>query len=349
MPNWIGDLVMATPLISDVKKLYPQALLTVLVKRDLADLLNHHPDIDHVITFEKRHKLSSLLQTRKVVKHLKNKEYDLAILTTNSFSSAFWFWSSGIKNIIGYVGKNRSWLLSHKIPHLKNPSDAIHMVDKYKHLLSSLQQEPSQTVPKLFLKEDEKTGLKLFFQKENIPLENGYICINPGAAYGSAKCWPKERFNFLTQKLITETDKEILYIGPSSFQNLIHDICLDLPTKRLHNLAGKTDIRLMMTIIQESSLLITNDSGPLHVADALEVPTVAIFGSTNDLATGPYQKKGICLNKRVFCSPCYKRTCPLDFRCMLEISVDEVYAAVHKTLGSYGNQDDKTLITLLKT
>ena len=155
------------------------------------------------------------------------------------------------------------------------------------------------------------------------------IGINPGAAYGSAKCWLPERFRELTEKLLQNPNTRILYFGDKAGASLVNEICADLPD-RVINLAAQTTIRELMAYIQACHLFLTNDSGPMHMASALGTPLVALFGSTSDRYTGPY-RGGKVIHKHVPCSPCYRRTCPIDFRCMTQIGVDEVY----QTLQAY--------------
>jgi heptosyltransferase-2 len=113
-------------------------------------------------------------------------------------------------------------------------------------------------------------------------------------------------------------------LGDRNGAPLVNDICSGFP-ERVINLAGKTNLRELMALIQSCSIILTNDSGPMHIAAAFDIPLLALFGSTNDTTTGPYGKHAKVIHKHVECSPCYKRVCPIDFRCMKRIEVDEVY------------------------
>jgi len=157
------------------------------------------------------------------------------------------------------------------------------------------------------------------------------IGINPCAAYGSAKCWLPERFSELARKLI-ESDARIkvLFFGSGDSVPLVNEICCDLLPGAV-NLAGVTSLKELVSITSLCQLFITNDSGPMHIADALHVPLVAIFGSTDPIATGPYNT-GEVLQKKVECAPCFKRTCPIDFRCMKKITVDDVFNEARRKL-----------------
>jgi heptosyltransferase-2 len=127
----------------------------------------------------------------------------------------------------------------------------------------------------------------------------------------------------LAERLLRNGDNYVVFFGDSSNSGLVKEICQGL-SERAINLAGATTLRELMCLIQECDLLVTNDSGPMHIGAAFGVPLVALFGSTDDRATGPYGQSDSVIHKRVICSPCFKRECPIDFRCMKGISVDEV-------------------------
>jgi heptosyltransferase-2 len=149
------------------------------------------------------------------------------------------------------------------------------------------------------------------------------IGVNPGAAYGAAKCWPPERFRSLALQFLQDPDQFVLFFGDTQTASLVKDICAGLPG-RVINLAGTTNLRELTCLIQRCDVLVTNDSGPMHIGVAMGTPIVALFGSTDEIATGPWGQKGAIINKYQSCSPCFKRTCPGDFRCMNRIEVDEV-------------------------
>jgi heptosyltransferase-2 len=157
------------------------------------------------------------------------------------------------------------------------------------------------------------------------------IGINPGAAYGSAKCWPLENFRALALKLIEPEDTFVVFFGDASTSSLVKQIRHGLP-ERIINLCGITNLRKLACLIKDCDVLVTNDSGPMHIGAAFEVPLVALFGSTDDALTGPYGQREAVINKRVSCAPCFKRVCPIDFRCMTRIAVEEVVAAVRVQL-----------------
>jgi len=149
------------------------------------------------------------------------------------------------------------------------------------------------------------------------------IGINPGAAYGTAKCWLPDRFIEITKKILELPHTYVIYFGDAAASPLIKTLAEPF-SERVINMAAKTSLRELMALIHCCSAFLTNDSGPMHIAAALKTPLLALFGSTSEIKTGPYLK-GRVIHKNVECSPCYKRVCPIDFRCMKRIEVSEVY------------------------
>lgn len=332
MPNWIGDLVMATPLIEDLKNKYPQAKLTVMCKTPLGQMLEKDPHVDEIFQFKKPRSVIRRDQKRNIIEKLSVGKYDLGILTTNSFSSAWWFWQGCVKERIGFKANLRSLFLSCGIDFPKNKQNQ-HLVKTYKKLLQPCGIEESQTPPRLYLSEQEIEKAYEILAKYGISKTHTIIGINPGAAFGSAKCWIPERFSEVTKKLIeSDSNIRVVFFGDESTFQLVKSICLDLPKEAI-NLAGLTSLRELMALIKVCQIFLTNDSGPMHIADAFDVPVVALFGSTNEVATGPY-KQGFVIHKHVECSPCYKRVCPIDLRCMKQIKSQEVYEKVLQILQS---------------
>ncbi|MBS3902764.1 MAG: lipopolysaccharide heptosyltransferase II [Anaplasmataceae bacterium] len=326
MPNWIGDLVMATPVLAALKKAYPEAKLTAMVRNPLGDLLTNDPYIDELFCFDKPRGFARRDAQRDIVGKIAQGKYDLGVLLTNSFSSAWWFWQGKITRRLGYSTQWRSLLLTDR-PALPKKIFAQHLVQTYQQLLFPLGIRSQGLFPKLYLREQEVVEARKLLKDfgVNSP-ETPLIGINPGAAYGSAKCWLPERFREVAVRLLKETKAMILFFGDRSGVPLVKEICRDLPG-RVINLAGITSLRELMALVDLCDVLLTNDSGPMHIADALNTEVVAIFGSTDPKVTGPY-RKGVVINKQVQCSPCFKRTCPIDFRCMKEITTNEVVNAL---------------------
>lgn len=328
MPNWIGDMVMATPILTDVRKAFPESHITAMCRGPIGDLLREDHDIDELFCFSKVSSFGRRSEQRDIIEKLRRGKYDLGILLTHSFSSAWLFWQGRVMRRLGYKGNGRGFLLTDKMRLPKNV-DVQHLVETYKMLLSPLGIPLSETKPRLFLTEKEIEDAKTLLQQLGISPQHQLVGINPGAAYGSAKCWLPDRFRKVTEKLLKNEDVRIIYFGDQASMPLVKEICQGLPS--VINLAGLTSLRELAALISLCTVLLTNDSGPMHIAAAVGTPLVALFGSTNEIVTGPY-KTGKIIHKHVECSPCYRRVCPIDFKCMKQIETDEVYSEITQIL-----------------
>ncbi len=329
MPNWIGDLVMATPVLTDVRRRFPHAEITVMCASHLAPILEHDPDIDELFSFTRPSAWEKKDELRSIVDKLQAGSYDLGILLTNSLSSAWWFWRGKVKGRLGYRKDGRRPLLSRALPFPKEV-EKQHLVTTYKMLLAPLGIRVSKTGPRLHILPEEFEEVEEILRRHGVPEKRTLIGINPGAAYGSAKCWPPERFRELTERLLKDPNAYIVYFGDATGAPLVKQICSGLPD-RVINLAGGTTLRQLVALISLCDVFLTNDSGPMHIAAAMDTPLVALFGSTSDIKTGPYGS-GTVIHKHVDCSPCYLRECPIDFRCMKRITPDEVYQELMRLL-----------------
>jgi heptosyltransferase-2 len=329
LPNWVGDVVMATPILTDLRKAFPKAHITVLCRSSLAELFKHDSRIDQLIPFSKLSLLYRDPAQKALLKTLQMGSYDTGILLTTSFSSAWNFYRAGVKRRIGYRKEGRSALLSDPLSFALDVK-ITHLVTTYKKLLSPLGIPVSNTKPHLSLSKEEREQAALKLKRKGILAGQKVVGINPGAAFGSAKCWLPERFRELIMRLIQDPQISVVIFGDQSMVSLADSICYNLPS-RVINLTGSTTLRELCSLIQCCDVLLTNDSGPMHIAAALNIPLVALFGSTSAIATGPYMS-GEVIHKHVACSPCFLRTCPIDFKCMTSIEVDEVFHLLKKPL-----------------
>ena len=197
-----------------------------------------------------------------------------------------------------------------------------HLVKTYRQLLEPLNIAQESRAPKLYITDEEQDQAREFLTRFDVKPDMQLIGMNPGAAYGEAKCWLPERFTEVAKHLLEDERCAVLFFGDAGSKELINGICKNLPERAI-NLAGLTSLRQLMALISLMKVFITNDSGPMHMAAALDRPVVALFGSTDHIVTGPFET-GHVINKNVDCSPCFKRSCPIDFRCMKRISTDEV-------------------------
>lgn len=269
------------------------------------------------------------MKKKNIQEKLRAERYDVGIILPNSFSSALWFWQGKVERRIGFDYAGRKSLLTCSIPYPKDVKE-YHLISTYKKLLEPLGVPMSDTMPKLYLHPGEIEQTKVLLSQHGVRSHHKIIGINPGAAYGSAKCWLPERFREVTTKLLEDKNVIVMYFGDLSTADLVKEICQGL-SPRVINMAGLTSLRELACLISLCHVLLTNDSGPMHIAGAFSVPVIALFGSTSAVTTGPWNNS-VVIQKPVGCSPCYKRVCPIDFRCMKQIEVDEVVQTIWNVL-----------------
>lgn len=339
--NWIGDAIITIPAVMSIRRAFPDAHISLLVKPWVSEIFKESPDIDEIILYDDSFKWFT--GKLKLAKKLRGKTFDKAILLQNAFDAALITWLSGIPERIGYKRDGRGLLLTKAVPVEKDILQQ-HQVYYYLNLLKSAGIEPSETQPYLYLTDDERQSarnlLSSCFTADKGPL----IGINPGATFGSAKRWPPERFAELIIKVINELNGRVIIFGSPSEIEIADEIITEINRlkirlkieqigSRILVMAGKTDLRGLAALISECDVLVTNDSGPMHMASALLVPIVAIFGSTDKTATGPYGEGHKVITKNLPCAPCMKRECPEGhLNCMTAVTADEVFDAVREIL-----------------
>lgn len=327
MPNWIGNLVMATPVLEDLRTTFPNAEITAMCLSHIAPLLEHDSTIDKLFHFSKSKKFFRRIDERNIVEKLKKGQYDVGILLTNSFSSAWRFWRGDVHNKIGFKTQCRSMFLDKPLPLPKNRARQ-HLVVTYKTLLTPLGIPISSIAPHLSVLKEEIQDAWKFVKRFGVTTKNKIIGISPGADYGPAKCYLPERFREVAQRLIKAHPAcVILFFGKISQKDLIGKICTNLPY-RVINLAGQTNLRELMALIKICSVVLTNDSGPMHIADSLKTPLLALFGPTDPVISSPYRQNRSIIQKEIVCAPCFQRECPTDSSCMTQITVEEVVDAL---------------------
>ena len=334
--NWIGDAVMTFPAISAVKKIFPNSIVDVLARDWVLDIYRCHPDISRVIALKKIKSVKDLPYLFKCALKLREGRYDLAILFPNSFESALFFKISGIAKVYGYSRDFRRFLLNSPVTVPKEKSKK-HEVFYYLNLVHELFPDGhalGKTTPKIDFRIDKSSIKKArrLLEDFGAKTDDLFIGLNPGAAYGPAKCWPKERFLELSRKILKEFPSSRIVVFGTKSESETGKTIKKIDTKRVIDLCGKTTLMEAISIISMLRIMITNDSGLMHVGAACGIPLVAIFGSTNPVTTGPWSEKAKIVRKELDCSPCLKRTCPRDFECMKMITVEDVFKEVKNLL-----------------
>jgi heptosyltransferase II len=328
--NWVGDTVLSYPTVQQLKTLFPKSHLAVLIPSYLVDLWKTFPYVDEIIPFQKKGGIGSLWEDLNLGQSLKERNFDLAVILPRSFRSALHIYLARIPIRIGYRDEGRSLFLTHGIRRTKEML-RVHRVYYYQKLLEPLGKIEDPPSPQIFLREEDRKWADQVLKDLEIPEGKPLIGMNPGATYGLAKCWYPDRFGEVGKRLSEKWETRVLLFGKEEERPIVHEILKHMGTKGI-DLTGKTGLLQLAALMERCTLLVTNDTGTMHVATAVGTPVVAIFGSTPPLTTGPWGDRHVVVKRDVSCSPCWKRICPTDHRCMELITVDEIEEVVDKQL-----------------
>jgi len=324
MANWIGDAVMNIGLLAALRDTFPQAHIVAVARRGPAIVLEHQPHLDEVHVLDDR----SHAGRRAFQQWLAREKFDASFIIPNSWRAALPFWRAGIPVRVGTTRNLRSVLFTHPIPFL--PEDLHqHEVLTTRLLISPWRDPESLPRPVLTLgiTAEERAWADEYVTR--IAGDGPLACLNPGAAFGGAKRWPPERYAAVGEAILNDIGMSVFVQAGPGEEDMAREVCnaTDAP---LHNASGELTLRHLMAVLERCSMLVTNDSGPMHIAAALGTPTVAIFGSTDPVNTAPWASRAIVVQHRVPCSPCHLRNCPIDHRCMTGVSVEDVLAKVRE-------------------
>lgn len=322
--NWLGDAVMTVPAMGAVRKAFPHSEIVVVGNPAVAELFTEHPCCDRIIIWDKKNESRGLTGLLRFSRDLRKEGFDLAILFQNAIEAAIMAWLARIRNRMGYCTDGRGLLLTHGVP-VSRRERRLHHVDYYLHMLNraGISSDPGQL--SLYCTKEE-----IMWAREKLA-DRTWVAVNAGAAYGPAKRWYPERFAATADKIHQEFKTHLLLLGGSGDIAVGSQISTTMQAPHL-NLIGKTSIRQLMALLSQCRLLLTNDSGPMHIAAALGIPIVALFGPTDHTTTSPVSNCCQIVRHEMDCAPCLKRHCPTDHRCMSAISVEEVMEAVRGLL-----------------
>ena len=333
-PNWVGDIVMATPVYECLRQNFPNAKITACIRPYARGILEDSPWFDHIVSIHDK-KLSGKNRVRKELCRLRP---DAGILLTNTTHSWLTFKLAGVGQIYGYRRNLRKYFLTGgpEPPVDGNNIRPVPMQDYYLEICRFLELElPSNPKPALYLSgqlQEKGNGL---LKRYGITEQDTVVGLNPGASFGSSKCWPPEYFARLAEMLQEKYDcKLLLLVGPGE-----HDIAAKIVAESqatiVNTAPDRVDLALLKPLIKRCDLLITNDTGPRHYAVAFDVPAVVVMGPTNPVYTASNLEKTRVLQKDLPCVPCHKKICPLGHHnCMREILPDSVMGAASSALGA---------------
>ena len=348
--NWLGDAIMTTPALMRLCEARPGSHITLLTPVKLAELWQHYPPIDEVIAIERSDTLIC------VAKRIRRGRFDTAVLFPNSPRSALEVFLARVPERFGIARPWRTWTLTKVLPgpterkaetlttrrsaaevqrlirdDPTKPRDSFptsaHQVHDYLRIVGMLGGNTTPLAPAIHVTEAEVSAIRTRF---GAAAGKTLLGLNPGAEYGPAKRWPEERFVEAARRLTAQTDCHWWIFGGPGDVPVAERIAVAIGQGRAQTLAGKTSLRELCAAMKACSVVLTNDTGPMHVAAAVGTPVVVPFGSTSPELTGPGWPAGHgheLIYGQAPCAPCFRRTCPIDFRCMMSVDVDQAVNA----------------------
>jgi heptosyltransferase-2 len=332
--NWVGDAVMTVPALRRLRQMLPTAQIT-LATRSFAQAIFADADfVDQVISVDG----NLLTQVREWKRH----RFDLAVLLQNAFAPALISWLAGVPIRVGYATQGRRWLLTNplKLPSWRHEQ---HESFYYLNVVAAIGEmgdgfadrsspvlalQPEFTLAVADERKAEAAALLSAMGLTTKPL----VALCPGSINSRAKRWPAERYALLADRLIEEAGAAVILIGSAEELEIADDVRARMRREPIM-LIGKTDLARAVAVLSLVDLLVTNDTGPAHIASALNRPTLVIFGPTNPLTTRPWSQKAEIIREPPDCAPCMLRDCPIDHRCMTAISPDHVFERAVALLG----------------
>ena len=331
--NWVGDSVMTVPALRALRRLLPDARITLAVRPSAKGIFSEVDFVDDVLVYDRRNAFSVVSQVRE----WRRRKFDLAVLFQNAFEAALIPFLAGVPLRLGYATESRQAMLTHPLP-LPDWRSSKHEVFYYLYLITALEQMLSGTSTvceadpdiSLGISEARKAEAGELLQSYGVNEEKSVVALCPGSINSRAKRWPAERFAALADRLMDQ-QRQVVIIGSRDEIDVTNEV-----TGRMQHrpvvLTGKTSLDQITAVLGLVDLMVTNDTGPAHIAAALGCPTIVIFGPTNPLTTRPFSFKAEVLRQPPDCAPCMLRDCPIDHRCMTAITVDEVFEHAHALL-----------------
>lgn len=334
-PNWIGDVVMATPAIRSLREHFPAHRLIAVMKPYVAGVLEGSPWIDEVLLHDPRGPSSRRM--RAVAAALRRHRPELAVLFPNTFRSALTAFLGGCRRRVGYVRYGRGWLLTDRLyARLDSSGRRVPspVIDDYSALAEVVGCPPGSRRMELFATESDQRAASEVWETAGFDPARPVVCLNPGAAFGAAKHWPPGYFVELARQLVDTQGCSVLVLCGPKERQLADYIAATADRPGVCSL-GRFPLSVGLTkgCIRRCDLLITTDSGPRHFATAFDRPTLTLFGPTHIGWTETYHDRAVHLQRAVPCGPCQRRICPLGHhRCMNELTPAQVLVAALRLL-----------------
>jgi len=315
--NWLGDAILTTPAFKALKDKFPGSYLGVLAVERVKAVFDNNPYIDEVIVFDEKNK--SFTDKLEFARQLKTKRFDTVFLIHRSFTRAFICWLAGIKQRVGYTRFKNFFVLTRKIKPLRQP---IHRQDYYLYLFEKCDIPIPERLPQFFIPQSARTKVREYLK--TLTATSSYVIgMNPSANW-DLKRWPKDCFAQLADRLIEELNCAVVFVGAAKNAAYVESVIEKMRNKPI-NMCAKTNLKELGALIEQTDLFISNDSGPAHLAAALKVPLLVLFGPTSPQQTSPCGQTVTIIKEDIDCqTPCYKLDCE-DNICMKKIKVEDVF------------------------
>jgi len=330
-PNWVGDNIFTLPAVRELRRRYPRAHLAVMTRLSIAPLWNLIGEVDEVIPFDFGEGWRGWRAKRDLVRTLRKKRFDLAVVFPRSFASAWLVFRARIPRRWGYRADLRSLLLTRR-PACPDGYRRIHRADYYYRLLKGVSASASAPPVRIEITPRLRERALSIVRGEDAGIDEGRLVgFHPWASYGPAKCWPADRFASLGKMLVEKMKMRVMIFGGPSDRGPADRLARAIGAGVI-NLAGKSELDELGGLISLCRGFVANDSGPLHLAAAIGIPVIGLFGSSNPAATAPRGENVRTIFKNIPCSPCLKAVCPSDFQCMISITPEDVYSQLEQMM-----------------
>lgn len=333
--NWVGDAVMTVPALKELRRLLPGAHITLATRPWAKELFAEADFLDDLLIYDRRGPWSAIKQTAE----WRRGTFDLAVLFPNAFEAALIPALARVPLRIGYATDGRSSLLTNPLP-VPEWRSSRHEIFYYLNIVGELERAlggPEQLADltpdaSLHISEPRQCEAKDLLRAHGVREGRSLVALCPGSINSRAKRWPAERYAALGDSMIVELDVELLLIGSPEELDVSQEVSRRMLNKPIM-LTGKTSLAQVAAVLSLVDLLITNDTGPAHIASGLGRPTLVVFGPTNPLTTRPFSPVAEIVRQPPDCAPCMLRDCPIDHRCMTAISPQEVFERARLLLG----------------
>jgi heptosyltransferase II len=324
--NWVGDAILALPALRAVRNKFPEAHIGIVARPYVADIYRDQAICDELIPYDPKGEHRGWKGRERLAEELRARKIDVALLLQNAFDAAWLAWRAGVPQRIGYARDGRSFLLTKAIPLPKAGEIPAHEKFYYLELLrragwiDSLQDDAhiALRVPD----EARRRAAQAILQAGARPSVLR-VAVGAGASYGSAKCWPPDRFAKALNQTLSGRDADVILFGTSGESAVSSAIASELRRAPV-DFTGKTAIADLPALLSHCHLFLGNDSGAMHVAAAVGLPVVAVFGPTDPYGTRPVTPRATIVQEKPYCSPCFLRRCPTDHRCMQAVTPEMV-------------------------